>query len=738
MYQLKHLKVLMATMGLDLGGAETHIVELAKELRREGYDISAVSNGGVYVEELAEYGIPHYYAPLNQRSFSAILKSLITLNRILRTEHPDVVHAHARIPAFLCSLVCKWHRIPMVTTAHFNFKTSGGLKAMTRWGSRSIAVSEDLKRYLIENYGMPGENISVTINGISTEKFSPDTPTDELRAKLAIPEDKKVILTVSRMDHNACAAAFKLIASAERIYQEHPDTRIVVVGSGDALEEIRSNAAAVNEKLGFPYIICTGGRTDINRFCALCDIFVGVSRAALEAMACGKPAILAGNQGFLGTYMPRKLSDCIKTNFTCRDIPYPEGDPIGDEVCRLLSLKEIDRAEIGNISRQLIFDSYSVNRMAADATAVYQAVQYEGRKKFDYVICGYYGYQNTGDDAMLQAILRNLRAENPDIRISILTRHPYECKISGVTPIGRFNYFSIKNVIHRSRAMIFGGGNLIQDATSKKSLHYYLWLLRCAQRFGLKTMLYANGVGPISSPSCQKRAAYVLDKMDVITLREAASADLLDELGVKNPYIEVTADEVLTLFENNIVPSEGKDYIAVSLRNWPKNDPAFVQKMAAALDEIATSSGKRICFVPLQPSIDTPFCQKISKFMRKPNEVFRPTSVEEVQQLIAESSLLIGMRLHSLVFAAGAAVPSIGIVYDPKIEGFLEQLGTHRYFPCENFSASDIVISVLSALQEEEYLRPILMAKAQMLRTAAARNAVLAANLFDENKEVFS
>ena len=98
-------KVLMTLMGLDIGGAETHVVELSKELKKQGYDIIVASNGGVYEQELAEAGIRHYKVPMNQRNVMKMLKSYMLLKKIIRKEKPDIVHSHARIPGFICGML---------------------------------------------------------------------------------------------------------------------------------------------------------------------------------------------------------------------------------------------------------------------------------------------------------------------------------------------------------------------------------------------------------------------------------------------------------------------------------------------------------------------------------------------------------------------------------------------------------------------------------------------------------
>ena len=86
-------KVLMTLMGLDIGGAETHVVELSKELKKQGYDIIVASNGGVYEQELAEAGIRHYKVPMNQRNVMKMMKSYMLLKKIIRKEKPDIVHS---------------------------------------------------------------------------------------------------------------------------------------------------------------------------------------------------------------------------------------------------------------------------------------------------------------------------------------------------------------------------------------------------------------------------------------------------------------------------------------------------------------------------------------------------------------------------------------------------------------------------------------------------------------------
>ena len=142
----KDLRVLLSLMQLDIGGAETHVVELAKELKRKGIVPIVTSNGGVYEKELSEAGIKHYRVPLQNKNPKNMLKSVRLLKRIIKDEDIDLVHSHARIPSFILGKLHKKMKFPFVTTAHWVINTKWGLKYITDWGEKSVAVS-DLLRY---------------------------------------------------------------------------------------------------------------------------------------------------------------------------------------------------------------------------------------------------------------------------------------------------------------------------------------------------------------------------------------------------------------------------------------------------------------------------------------------------------------------------------------------------------------------------------------------------------------
>ena len=257
------MRVLMTTMQLDIGGAETHIIELSKALTRRGIEVTVASNGGAYEAELAEAGIRHVKIPFHSKNPLCMLKAYNLLKELIFEGKFDVVHAHARIPAFLCALLHKRYHFRFVTTAHWVFSTRFPYNLLTRWGDRSLAVSDDIKSYLIENYDIKSENIRVTINGIDLNKFSKNTDYSDISREFSLGENTMRVVYVSRMDVDRSYAAHKLIEAAEDISKAIDNLEIVIVGGGNDYENIKAEADAVNQKLGMRLIITTGGRTDI-------------------------------------------------------------------------------------------------------------------------------------------------------------------------------------------------------------------------------------------------------------------------------------------------------------------------------------------------------------------------------------------------------------------------------------------------------------------------------------------
>ena len=728
-------RILMTLIRFDIGGAETHVLELSLELKRMGYHVVIASNGGVYEKDLEEAGITHYKVPMHSKSPSKVKESLKLLKEIIKKEEIEIVHAHGRIPAFLCGILKKYIDFTFVTTAHWVFDTSHGLKYITNWGEKVVAVSEDIKTYLMDNYKVNPTDIYVTINGIDTVKFSKDADASDIIEEFSLEQDTKKIVYISRMDSDRALVAFHLAEIVPELVKVNPDIEVVIVGGGNVYDELKKKVNAINEALGKRYIVLTGGRTDIYKFAALSDVFVGVSRSALEAMACEKPVIVAGNEGYLGIFDEDKLKNAIDTNFCCRGLENSTPELLLRDLTKILTNDVSENERLGTFSRKIILENYSLAKMAGDCETMYKAAI--DTKKWDAVLMGYYGFNNSGDETLLYSMIKNLREEKADARLLVLSKVPNEtAKNYGVYSINRYNLLKLKRELRKSHLFIFGGGSLIQDVTSDKSLWFYLNMLKLAFGAKIPVMLYANGIGPVNKLKNRKKVAKILNKANIITLRDEKSLKEVNDMGVSTEKI-VTADPALSmagvdnatarklLAEENIICDN--DILGISIRDWKDCDGAFWTRFAEQIDEICDKYKLAPVFIPLKKPDDTEISKIVqAKIKTKGHILNKPYTAEEIVGIFGVCELTIGMRLHSLIYAAAVCCPAIGISYDPKVSGFVDYIGTSSSLELNEVKENRLILKADEIMKNKEKIKEELAEKQAEFKEKTKKTAQIA------------
>lgn len=364
----------------------------------------------------------------------------------------------------------------------------------------------------------------------------------------------------------------------------------------------------------------------------------------------------------------------------------------------------------------------------------------------DIVISGYHGFANSGDEALLFAILNTLRKKRPDLDFTVLSKKPEETSaVYNVNSISRYNFFKIRKEMKKSKMLLFGGGSLLQDVTSSKSVLYYLAIIRLAQKCGMKTMLYANGIGPITKKKNRSFAAKILNKVDLITLRDDKSDEELRMLGVTKPEIIITADPAFTIdtenkgsgkFFTNIagVPS-GTKLCIVSIRSWKNSSPYFNSDLAKLCDYMAEKHNIYPLFVPLQYPEDTEISKTVMSLMKMPSYIInRELSVPEMFSVLSEAEILIGMRLHSLIYATTLAIPALPICYDPKISAFMESLNQPDRVDVESFDYAKAERLLNTIISEKDTRCQDLKKTNAVLRETAEKNAEYAIELLNSAK----
>lgn len=736
------MKILMVTMSLGIGGAETHILELTRELVRRGHDVTVASGGGIFLDTLTAAGAHHIEAPLYSKRPDVMLRAYRILSAEIRRNRYDLIHAHARIPGFLSHFLAKQYDIPFVTTFHGVFNPVWYLRMLTRVGSRTLAVSEDVREYLKTFYHMPDDRITVTVNGINTGIFQPahgDEP-----AVLPEMREGERILCVTRLDQASAWHVFRLIEAMPTILESHPAARLIVVGGGDVLDEVNELARRTNEILGQKKIFVTGPRRDIAQILPAADMFVGVSRAAMEAMACGIPVVLSGAQGHLGVYTPDMEAEAVSTNFCCRGKTPADAETLTQNLLDILSRSAAERRQMGEANREVVSRLYSVTRMTDDAEELYRrALREYVPLHGDVVISGYYGFHNAGDDALLTSIVCGLKARNIR-RISVLSQKD-SIPAEGVRAVSRFRFPRVMREIRHAGLLISGGGSLLQDATSTKSLLYYTWIMRYAHHVGVPVLVLANGIGPIRRNGNRRRALAALRCADAISVREESSRDELIAMGIPTEKIRVTADPVFLL--PSFLPAEPSpvsgNYLVVSLRERAggaekgENPRAPEEAVTAALEKVCRDQNLHVVFLPMQPQYDEAICRRAAARLTDAGitaTVAMDLNFPQICALCRDAQAVIAMRLHALIFAAAEATPTLALSYDPKIDGLMAYLGmSEMTLPAFTTSASQIVQSITHILQNREALTEQLRARSAEFSALSSEDLDCAAAFLAEN-----
>jgi len=401
--------------------------------------------------------------------------------------------------------------------------------------------------------------------------------------------------------------------------------------------------------------------------------------------------------------------------------------------------------ELAEFAQGMVRDEYSVEKMATDTIELYNTVR-KTDKPIDALVCGYYGSKNHGDDALLRAVTEDLRSINTEIRISVISKKPNETRdIYGVDTLHRFNFLGIVRALKRTNLLILGGGSLIQDLTSTRSLIYYAFVMNKAHKHRAKIMLYANGIGPLQQEKNKKRAVQALEKAEMITLRDAQSLEALKMLGLQNPNVVVTADAAFGFTKRDEEGAArllsnihliGIKYFCVSIRGWKRLKDDFISEMAVFCDFMVERHGLYPLFIPMQPSNDAEISTRVlEKVKNKGFYLEQDFTIEEILAIAANAEFIVGMRLHSIIYGANVARPMVGLVYDPKVAAMMEELGQIYHILPEDVSAMHLITLSERVMDRSDEITAQLRAATQGLPEKSRQNATIAYEII--NRDLF-
>lgn len=328
------------------------------------------------------------------------------------------------------------------------------------------------------------------------------------------------------------------------------------------------------------------------------------------------------------------------------------------------------------------------------------------------LISGYYGFNNSGDEAVLRSILLALEEQallqNMTIQPVVLSGNPEgTTRMYGVEAVHRMKLSEIYKALKDADGLISGGGSLLQDATGVKTIPYYTGIIKLAQMLKKPTFIYAQGIGPVNRGWFAPLIKNVMQKSKYISVRDEQSAQYLQKIGVTKP-IDVVPDPVMGMplpknIEVSVMASE-LPVIGISVRFW-RDDRADLQRVADALVELSQKRDVCIRFLPFHTPEDIEASKYVMSYMQVGFSAKSKLEIayvgEDPQQMlytVSQCNVLFGMRLHALIYAANRKVPLLGLSYDPKIDQFLKRINALPIGTTEaldSTATSDAIISLL-------------------------------------------
>lgn len=364
---------------------------------------------------------------------------------------------------------------------------------------------------------------------------------------------------------------------------------------------------------------------------------------------------------------------------------------------------------------------------------------------YNILISGYYGFDNIGDESILRTLITSLREKIPDCRLTVLSHNPASTREKyGVEAVERMSPKAILRAVRQCDMLISGGGSLLQDVTSSKSIHYYLLIIRLAKLLHKKVFIYSQGIGPIDHAMNRRATAKALKRADGIVVRDEKSAKLLEEIGIPQERIVITADPVIRMKQpDKTVGSEilsragigqnGKLTVGWAIREKNK-DSAFVREVTQSIRYLKETYDAESVLIPFHYEEDREVCSFIAGQTGAKCLTEKYLS-EDMLSIIGNMDVLVGVRLHSMIYAAIMGVPIIGISYDPKCTAFLNSVGLNQLSTRENFSAEAFGAEFSRVLETGKEQTAIVAENMSKLQKKLDTNEKMIRDIMEEKKE---
>lgn len=356
------------------------------------------------------------------------------------------------------------------------------------------------------------------------------------------------------------------------------------------------------------------------------------------------------------------------------------------------------------------------------------------------VISGYYGYGNLGDEAILESMLKSFKTYFNLKKIIVLSNDVQKTMNYGVKSQSSRSIIGNVQALHHADLFISGGGGLTNDL---KFFSFLVYLLRIyvATIICKKSMIYAQGIGPIQRNISRNLCKIVLNRVNMITVRDQESMDLLKNIGITKPIL-VTADPVFALepSENRLnnetfFKYENKKSVIIILRPFLKGKKLFeFEKTIAKFSDFLITKEWNVFFMPFQEVYDDKIILGVLEQTNHKDKikVMSKFNAQETLNIIRKMDLVIGMRLHSLIMACIVETPMIGLVYDIKVRNFLKLVNQEKFAIDVNFCEyNELIHKFKIILDNKSLINYKLKSNKHILKNKALKNVHLMNNVLN-------
>jgi len=342
-----------------IGGAETHLFTLAKELRNLGIYTAIVGIDDAIKDVLEDF--PVYVLPLRIFRPSTFIDNIINLKAIINQEKINIIHCHQRTAIVYARVLQLKYFIPYTLTIHDRWRSFHRLyRPFTP--KACIAISDGVKTHSVKKLGIQAEGIHVIPNGIDLD-FS----------DLKIQPSHPSIIYISRLNRVKAQVALQLCQAVELLRNSIPSVTLTIVGDGPYFTDVLKQAEAINSSLNHQVITLLGARNDVPELLASHSVAVGVGRVTLEAMAAQRPVVaIADLENFPGLITATNWQKASTTSWTRGEKKVTVMN-IAKELERIL-VSPILEKELGLFGQNLVRTKFSARAMALTTIKHYEYV----------------------------------------------------------------------------------------------------------------------------------------------------------------------------------------------------------------------------------------------------------------------------------------------------------------------------------------------------------------------------